>query len=549
MAMTESAQKNPFIISLLFDKKLIELGKWPKDIYSKLEEWNEVSDYEMQRMKAASLITTLILKILGSDCSSKGKIRARRLGRALANFEQIIISTRGLERKFYRDHLNHIIRVALLARAIGQKPPFNLRHEDLDRLVLASLFHDVAYPLSEMGQSMRFSLKAIRDCYNIVSRASPIPEIKFDLNYLSLLPLSPLERRKKMRELDHALLSSLEFASYLEKNKGLIEKYIQVMKAIALHSPSNCRRISSLREKSLAVLVLADELQDWGRPIEPLSRFSFVPKIEEFKLESYRLEGRYETKKIVGFSTLKQISGKTPSLTRIRMEPKFNFNLKFSFDDFEDIYIDQIENSLQQLFNKCHELERSLFHPSYFNSLYKNNSVFENEYYGKSIPRKDKLKLFELLNANELPSKSPFRNFRLLSNSTINELLIINIKIDQIRNFQFQSSSSGVIELRLVTESNDVFDGEIRRINDHRVFELAMFLLSEIRFFNICIQKLARFRAKKYPAQIGFEGFPTNPDLLETMKNTKETRLPEYCRLLISLRDSVFNEGIFFFKS
>lgn len=159
--MTDISKQNPFVVSLLFDKKIIELGNWPENICSEIEDWNEITDCEMQKTKAASLMSDLILKILGEDCSSKGRMRSKRLSNALTSLEQITISTRGLARKFYRDHLNHTIRVALLGRAIGQKSPFNLSSQDLDKLVLASLFHDVAYPLADIDQSIRSSINEI----------------------------------------------------------------------------------------------------------------------------------------------------------------------------------------------------------------------------------------------------------------------------------------------------------------------------------------------------------------------------------------------------
>jgi hypothetical protein len=550
----ERANMNSYVVSLLFDKKLIDMGKWPEDIYPEIEEWNEITDYAMQKTKAAFLIRNLVLKTLGQDCSSKGKIRVKRLGNALANFEQIIISTRGLERKFYRDHLNHLIRVALLARAIGQKSPFNLPYQDSDKLVLASLFHDVAYPLSNIGQGVRFSVRAIKDCYNIASGASLIPEIKFKLElekFSSLLPKLLCEYKTRLKELDHGTLSSLEFISYLEQSEKLFEKYMEVIKAIAFHHPPNIERINSMQEKILSILILADELQDWGRPVGHLTYISFMPKIEKFKLDDYVLQGEYYAKNIPGFSTLRQVHGKTPNLKRIQLPKDFDFNLKFFPGDFNELDLQKVQRTLQVLFNKCRELEGSLFHPPHFKKLYENNSVFEKEYYGRPIPKKAKLKLYELLKDKELSLRSPFENLRLFFDDVIKELLITSGSISTAKHFQFRSSSSGFIKLELVSESNDIFQGEIKSIHDPEVLDLVMSLLSEIRFFNICVQKIAKFQATKYPIKIGFEGFPRNGDLTRVSKETQETEINlRHCsELLRKLRDCIFNEGIFFFKT
>jgi hypothetical protein len=544
--MPEISKQDPFVISLLFDKKIIELGKWPESICSEIEDWNEITDYEMQKTKAASLMSNLILKILGEDCSSKGKMRSKRLGNALAILEQITTSTRGLARKFYRDHLNHTIRVALLGRAIGQKSPFNLSSQDLDKLVLASLFHDVAYPLADIDQSIRFSIKAIKDCYNIASEAllTAEKELRFDREKFSSLPPEILQEYKT-KEFDHGILSALEFTSYLKQDENLIKKYKKVIRAIAFHSSFGIRKISASKEKILSVLILADELQDWGRPSSGSDVFSFIPKIEKFRLDDFMLQGEYKTKNIAEFSILKQICGKAPNLTRIKLPKNFNFSITFPLDNFDEIGLQKVEKSLGKLFKKCVESEKSLFLPSHFRKLYQSKSVFESEYYGKSIPRRIKLDLAASLGSDKL--FFPCYDFRLFFNDVTKELFITGSKINEIKHFQFKSSSSGFIRLKLLSKSGET-EGGIKSVYDNEVLDLAMRLLSEIRFFNICVQKIAKFRTKEYPVDIGMEGFPTKKDIETAEKETKETKLYEHFNLLVKLRDSIRNDDLFFFQ-
>ncbi|MGB8780467.1 MAG: HD domain-containing protein [Candidatus Bathyarchaeia archaeon] len=531
---------------MLFDKKIIELGKWPQDICSEIEDWNEITDYEMQKTKAASLMSNLILKILGADCSSKGRMRSKRLGNALTSLEQITISTRGLARKFYRDHLNHTIRVALLGRAIGQKSPFNLSPQDLDKLLLASLFHDVAYPLADIDQSIRFSINAIKDCYNIASEAllNAEKKLRFDIEKFSSLPPEILQEYKT-KEFDHGILSALEFTSYLKQDANLIKKYEDVIRAIAFHSSRGTRKIKASKEKILSVLILADELQDWGRPSGSSGVFSFIPKIEKFRLDDFMLQGEYKTKNISEFSTLKQICGKAPSLTRIKLPKNFDFSITFPLDNFDEIDLQKAEKSLRKLFKKCVELEKSLFLPSHFRKLYQNNSVFESEYYGKSIPKRIKLGLVASLSRDKL--FFPCHDFRLFFNDVTKELFITSAKINEIRHFQFASSPSGFIELRLLSKSDET-EGWIKSVYDNKVLDLAMRLLSEIRFFNICVQKIAKFRRKEYPVDIGMEGFPMKKDIETVEKEAEETKLHEHFNLLVKLRDSIRNDNLFFFQ-
>ena len=151
----------------LFDKKLIEQGNWTDEERNAIIKWNETSDPNKFKFEAAKLLTYLIKKIMGKDCTSRGRVRIRRLGKDLHNLESILILTKNLEKKFYRDHLNHSIRVALLANAIAQKKPFDLNKNELNHLVLACIFHDIAFPLSQIKKILSSTLDSINKGYNI----------------------------------------------------------------------------------------------------------------------------------------------------------------------------------------------------------------------------------------------------------------------------------------------------------------------------------------------------------------------------------------------
>jgi hypothetical protein len=257
------------------------------------------------------------------------------------------------------------------------------------------------------------------------------------------------------------------------------------------------------------------------------------------------LQGEYKTKNITGFSTLKQICGKAPSLKRIKLPKNFDFSITFPLDNFDEIGLQKAEKSLGKLFKKSVELESSLFLSSHFRKLYQNNSVFESEYYGKSIPKRIKLNL-----AASLGRDKPFFpccDFRLFFNDVTKELFIISANINEIRHFQFGSSPSGFIGLRLLSKSGEI-EGWIKSVYDNQVLDLALRLLSEIRFFNVCVQKIAKFRTKEYPVDIGMEGFPMKKDIQTAEKEAEETGLHEHFNLLVKLRDSIRNGDIFFFQ-
>jgi hypothetical protein len=534
-------ESDPYVTSLLFDKGLIDHGDWPSLDKKQIEEWNETTDYELQRSKAAQLITYLVLRILSNSCNPSGKIRVKRLGAALANFEQMLISARGLEKKFYRDHLNHVVRVALLARVIGRRAPFNLSQGDLDKLTLACLFHDVGYPLSRISQTVKSIIKSVKGCYNIASGISDMSELTFDARLGQLLAVLSVEKKAiddQLRELDHGLLSALELISYLKEDH--IERYKDTIRAVALHSPSSG---SQVNEKMLTVLILADELQDWGRPVGQ----DIIPKIDPFRFDNNVLESEYDTKALRNYSILRQIHGKNLNLCRIRLPKNFALKVTFAVKNFSKLRFDKFENDLQALYDTCVTMEKDLFDPCHFVKLYNSSSPSENIYYGFTIPEETKTKVFDLLQSRTLTANSPFSNHHIFINAGLCELLLVPNDLEKITAFSFRSARDCSIVLQMDSDV-DSRTGHIKSMLDPKVKELAMTLLAELRFYNIGFQKIANFPTEPYPIEIGIEGFPVDDDIKKTASKVRKLKSCEFLGQLRAIRDSAFTDGLFLFE-
>jgi len=530
-----------YLQSLLFDKKLMELGNWDLSDAREIEKWNETFDFQLQKGNAAKLMSYLILKKLGGSCNSSGKMRVKRLGKALADFEQILISTRGLEKKFYRDHLNHAVRVTLLAVAIAQKQPFNLSSEAIDKLVLSCLFHDVGYPLSRISQSVRSATKALRNCYNIASGTSKASGVELAVNkdlLASALSVPEKAIECQLEELDHGLLGALEFMSYLKE--GSIEKYADVIRTIAFHSPSFS---SEVDERLLAILLLADEFQDWGRPVN----LTLIPKIDNFRLADNLLEGQYNTEGISSYSILRQIYGKNRNLSRLKLPKNFRLEFTFPLSNLKKLDLGEFENGLQILFNECMKLEKSLFDPSTFKKFYESASVFESIYYGSSIPQEFKRRIIMLLNRKEIGQNSPFQAYHFFVSPMISEALFTPREVDTMRYFAFRSGINGKVKLEMICDGN-TYKGTIQSVQNPKACELTLMLLTELRLCNICIQKLLKFPSEPYPVEIGIEGFPDDTEIRKLLGKIKEIRSYEPFEYLSSIRDCAFNNGFFLFE-
>jgi hypothetical protein len=246
--------------------------------------------------------------------------------RALPDLEAFLYSTS--VRKYYRDHTEHALRVAvlgdfLLEQDFGQGSLEGLISEltELDKNLLkdkfwwiTGLIHDIGYPLGKMTTAINYSLvNQLLKCYPTID----LEFIPFEISlawkgqqeeYLKILEegLSkearalirkgagfkyqksstkdaqifltqpeghPEYQYKDPVDLDHGVISALSLLKGIGtpqeiKKNDEYRGYILAARAIALHNFKAQLKDYVFEEQPLAFfLMLIDELQEWGRPI------------------------------------------------------------------------------------------------------------------------------------------------------------------------------------------------------------------------------------------------------------------------------------------
>lgn len=228
--------------------------------------------------------------------------RQRRTIERIQYFENLLIITRaGFLVKFYRDHMNHMLRVWLIASMIyfklTKEMGIPLKRCDPAALVISSLFHDIAYSIQEakvISEGIYAGLKSLYQSMEIgiPDFSSYLTSEQADKILMQLAAINASERLTSLDEeemykllkekfydennpsggFDHGVLSAVELGFTLNKYGALASKLIQpntdkkALLAIALHSiPSVQVDLNAFPE--LYILILADELQEWGRPV------------------------------------------------------------------------------------------------------------------------------------------------------------------------------------------------------------------------------------------------------------------------------------------
>jgi hypothetical protein len=302
-------------------------------------------------------------------------------------------------RKFYRDHLSHNIRAALLAvRVFDSTLPSLPEGVSGERVAFfAGLFHDIAFPVSAFPQTVETLANALNSIQMCDARFRPQrlldpSALKKSLSYVSSLASVPEvfdrfrskaftpwdDPAQSMKPVDKRLLQELLLCSGSEEHavisaailfdravlhrcggrrenfdtglrtlmpemtgqdaKREMREFLAIIQSVALHDRKPASEFhgvatvprdvpTALRWGDFAlpaVLAIADEMQEWGRPIAALEEIASVDA--DFQAGSgtlsaeFRLNATAKTFKGVPYSLLEGIFGKLRVAARIRFK-------------------------------------------------------------------------------------------------------------------------------------------------------------------------------------------------------------------------------------
>ncbi|MHA2391651.1 MAG: hypothetical protein ACXAEX_06755 [Promethearchaeota archaeon] len=310
-----------------FDFGMRMLNLLKKPIENEIKKSFEESDIDFElgflTGKRKSLSTSLYDVSKERGIESEGLLY---LIHALPDLEAFLYSTS--VKKYYRDHTEHALRVAvlgdfLLEQDLGNGSIAGIISEltQMDKKLLkekiwwiTGLLHDIGYPLGKMTTAVNYSLvNQLLKCYPTLDLEFTPLEINLNWkgsqeDYLDIIEkdltnearslirigagFSNQDSKKKISEiflkkpeghpeynfkssvnLDHGVIAALSLLRSLG-DPGEIQAndefhdYIKVAQAIALHNFKPKLEDHNFSKQPLAfLLMLIDELQEWGRPI------------------------------------------------------------------------------------------------------------------------------------------------------------------------------------------------------------------------------------------------------------------------------------------
>ena len=374
--------------SIVFDMNLLQMGNWTRNERKLIEDWIKEDDFDDKRAAAANLLSLLIPEVLSEDCSTVGKIRSKRLGQTLHYFEDLLITTKaGMAKKFYRDHLNHMLRVMILANAISCKADSFISLKAKPKLVvLSSLVHDIAYPIAESYHILGETIKSMSKCYESLS----FSEFKVSFNEKKIKQLADLLGPKVLpqktldvllKENDHGLIGAIEFIDYIAAERT--KDYEGVFQAVVFHNTSEQIPTALSLDPLVKLLILSDEIQDWGRPIG-IEKESAMPAIKEFCITDRGIEGKWEWKNYSNISPLRQVFSKKKNLERLGWPSSLTISLEFKLPKYDMLDRTRLAEISQSLLTFCKEKRQDCIQD--FEKAWQRRKELFKIYYGMNIP-------------------------------------------------------------------------------------------------------------------------------------------------------------------
>lgn len=533
--------------TVMFDYKLLTLGNWEKKQLDEIENWIKMPE-DQKKEVASALMSSLIQDLLSKDCTLEGKKCSRNLGTTLSHLEELLHTTRGgLLKKFYRDHLNHMLRVMLLARAASTKMNnLGFDESEIRLLTLAALFHDIAYPLSEITQVFGGVTEALNNCYRSLS----YPQLVISLNMkiaTQLIQNANLPKNmtisglgRYFAESNHGLFSAMEFLQYIKPE--MIENYRASLDAIMFHDPDFDFVINAKENKVLALLIICDEMQDWGRPAS-FEQEPTISEIKDFEIKPDQINGRFVWDNASLLSPLRQIYSKQKSLRRIDFSPfekDVKLNLTFDLPSYDTFDIGSLERVLQKIYSQWNSLEtvtKIVKEPVVINT-------YQKIYYG-AIGEKEP-QLLKELEKGTLEKNSVF-NINKVSyyNVTRKEILLTSQNCGLPRKIKIGLDKKGLKTEFIGEKSN--FIGQITSEPLEPSSTFTKYLISELFLFDVTVKQ----RYNEGKSEINAANLLVSDTKISEFLRMKENNADEIISMLETLskiRYCLKEKGFFVFS-
>lgn len=379
-----------------------------------------------------------------------------------------------------------MLRVVLLSRAVASKVKnLGFSENDLKLVTVAALFHDIAYPLAEIDKVFVEITKAMNKCYKSIKYPDTLGSFEMTavtqlIGNMKLLPnMNISDLGNHFNEHNHGLLGAMEFLQCMEKET--IHKYRSAINAIIYHDPAFKVPISVNENKPLSLLVICDEMQEWGRAAS-FEKEPTISEIKGFDLNNKRIAGEFVWDNASLVSPLRQIYAKKKNLQRLdfsQMEKEIEIELRFALPEYQCLNYHHVEGLIQKLYANW-KVPDSIFR-DFAKEL--NLEIYEKLYFGMTGGYEDKI--VEDLSRGKFVENSPITQDLIFFSPIRNEALYVDVPVESIEKIIISINNRSC--RTTMKAYNQSIDGDICSQSEKQIEDLAKRIVSELLVLNLII--------------------------------------------------------------
>jgi hypothetical protein len=343
-------------------------------------------------------------------------------------------------------------------------------------LILACLFHDIAYPLAESRTIIDEAIDAMETCYRTLVFPHLVYSYSMDkvANLVDHLPLPSGFRIEDLgshlEHFAHSIVGGIEFLDYVRNNQS----FGPVLEAIVFHDSHFRVEINFDRNPLLTILVIADELQDWGRPIA-FQEEALIPELGNMKISSQTLWAELDYARESSLSPFRQAGSKLQSLRRVNLGASgLRVNIRMILPHYDVIDLRRLTGGIVKLWSPS-RLE-SLALPSDAGQEW-----FMQRYYGTTVSQATHASIMKGLGDGTLEQLSPLAQFDAYLNRSRTELILVNKQVGHPNAIDLKTEGS---KFSVTIQSERESFVHLCGPEDERWKTMAEFLAEEMRIFS-----------------------------------------------------------------
>lgn len=354
--MTSNGFSNPST-----DKFLVEVcADGFSELHHDLQRWALSGSFKRADLEPGLVFARLIRCMVGASNLPLDLDRIQSVVSRFRTYEDLMVDVLcGLGQKFYRDHLDHMLRVFLLCQLLARDWKIaSSRPAPANPSWIGSLLHDIGYPVQAVNLIASTLEEAYAGDYGNewssvrVQLPAIVEQADRMLREIGMTSIEPLRLVRQMERRHHAVVGASTIAYCCRGDIAGSKPARDIALIILQHdSQTGARELDMRVEPESVITLIADELQDWGRPVGG-SEIPPIKNLTELEVTAHRVHCKLDFSAVHGAPVFNIVLSKLNNLSRILLVEDAEVMLGVILPAYDRLRMwDEVENVLKGMRN------------------------------------------------------------------------------------------------------------------------------------------------------------------------------------------------------